>query len=74
MEWKALSDALAEAIKNGSQLAYPALMGYYLTRMFESAIFPISWGILGYTVFRVANRLCVMCETDAKLRAEKYKQ
>ena len=45
--------ALAEAIKAGSELAYPALMGYYTVKIVEALIFPICWSIIGYTIYKI---------------------
>lgn len=50
-----LLKALTELIRSGSSIAYPALMGYYVVRSVESLIYPMCWGVVSFTVIKVAK-------------------
>jgi hypothetical protein len=52
-----LLKALTELIRAGSQLAYPALMGYYAVRIAEILMYPMCWGIVGFTIYKTVSKI-----------------
>lgn len=63
-----LLKALTELIRSGSQLAYPALMGYYTVRIIDTLMYPMCWGIVAFTLLRVVNRICISNVEEIKAR------
>lgn len=53
-----LLKALTEAVRAGTTLAQPALIGYYIVRVFENVlIYPLTWGVVFFGIGRIIRMI-----------------
>ena len=67
--------ALTKAVEQGTTLAYPALVGYFVVRVAESVVlYPLVWGVVFWGVHK-AIRLTFQCvmELEDRAMAARYK-
>lgn len=53
-----LANALAEAIRTGSNLAYPVTIAYFITKFFtDFLVYPVIWTIVLYGAVKILRMI-----------------